>query len=82
MFHIFDKSFVLVRHIYWIFRLLCGGWLGKYACFRMKWHLWPSTFVESLWSTASHTAMHVALHPRPRARARSLASGRQARWLA
>ena len=24
----FQESFVLVRHIYWIFRLLRGGWLG------------------------------------------------------
>ena len=23
-----QKSFILVRHIYWIFRLLRGGWLG------------------------------------------------------
>ena len=40
MFHIFAKSFILVRHIYWIFRLLRGGWLGCTRAF-VKWHLWP-----------------------------------------
>ena len=40
MFQIFAKSFILVRHIYWIFRLLRGGWLGCTRAF-VKWHLWP-----------------------------------------
>ena len=35
-----QKSFILVRHIYWIFRLLRGGWLGCTRAF-VKWHLSP-----------------------------------------
>ena len=35
-----QKRFILVRHIYWIFRLLRGGWVGCTRAF-VKWHLWP-----------------------------------------
>ena len=75
-----QKSFILVRHIYWIFRLLCGGWLGCTRAF-VKWHLWPYPLKFSLWSTAT---THPHYHRTPRhPRARSLASSRQAKaWLA
>ena len=65
-----QKSFILVRHIYWIFRLLRGGWLGCTRAF-VKWHLWPYPLKFSLWSTATtHPQCHCT--PRqPRARARS-----------
>ena len=33
-----QKSLILVRHIYWIFRLLRGGCLGCTRAF-VKWHL-------------------------------------------
>ena len=33
-----QKSFILVRHIYWIFRLLCGRWLSCTPAL-VKWHL-------------------------------------------
>ena len=46
-----QKSFILVRHIYWIFRLLRGGWLGCTRAF-VKWHLSPYPLNFSLWSTA------------------------------
>ena len=53
-----QKSFILVRHIYWIFRLLCGGWLGCTRAF-VKWHLWPYPLKFSLWSTATtHPQCH------------------------
>ena len=81
MFHILQKSFILVRHIYWIFRLLRGGRLG---CTRasVKWHLWPYPLEFSLWSNAiTHPHCHCSTRPPPRAR--SLASSRQAKaWLA
>ena len=65
-----QKSFILVRHIYWIFRLLRGGWLGCTRAF-VKWHLWPYPLKFSLWSTAT-THPHCHCTPRhPRARARS-----------
>ena len=65
-----QKSFILVRHIYWIFRLLRGGWLGCTRAF-VKWHLWPYPLKFSLWSTAT-THPHCYCTPRhPRARARS-----------
>ena len=75
-----QKSFILVRHIYWIFRLLCGGWLGCTRAF-VKWHLWPYPLKFLLWSTAT---THPQCHCTPRhPRARSLASSRQAKaWLA
>ena len=100
-----QKSFILVRHIYWIFRLLRGGWLGCTRAF-VKWHLSPYPLKFSLWSTATtHPHCHCTpRHPRARAlahlvsssqghtaiappatpaRARSLASSRQAKaWLA
>ena len=63
-----QKSFILVRHIYWIFRLLRGGWLGCTRAF-VKWHLWPYPLKFSLWSTAT-THPHCHCTPRhPRARA-------------
>ena len=65
-----QKSFILVRHIYWIFRLLRGGRLG---CTRasVKWHLWPYPLEFSLWSNAI-TRPHCHCSPRhPHARARS-----------
>ena len=76
-----QKNFVLVRHIYWIFRLLRGGLLGCTRAF-VKWHLWPCPLKFSLWSTAtSHPHCHC--NPQPPPRARSLASSRQAKaWLA
>ena len=65
-----QKSFILVRHIYWIFRLLRGGWLGCTRAF-VKWHLWPYPLKFSPWSTAT-THPHCHCTPRhPRARARS-----------
>ena len=66
-----QKSFILVRHIYWIFRLLRGGWLGCTRAF-VKWHLWPYPLKFSLWSTATtHPHCHCRPPPPPRARARS-----------
>ena len=67
---ILQKSFILVRHIYWIFRLLRGGRLG---CTRasVKWHLWPYPLEFSLWSNAiTHPHCHCSPRP-PHARARS-----------
>ena len=66
-----QKRFILVRHIYWIFRLLRGGWLGCTRAF-VKWHLWPYPLnLFLLWSTAT-THPHCHCTPRhPRARARS-----------
>ena len=65
-----QKRFILVRHIYWIFRLLRGGWLGCTRAF-VKWHLWPYPLKFSLWSTAT-THPHCHCTPRhPCARARS-----------
>ena len=64
-----QKSFILVRHIYSIFRLLRGGWLG---CTRAltKCHLWPYPLKHSLWSTAT---THRHCHCTPRQPARALA---------
>ena len=76
-----QKSFILGRHIYWIFRLLRGGRLG---CTRasVKWHLWPYQLDFSLWSNAIRKPT-LPLQPPPPPRARSLASSRQAKaWLA
>ena len=65
-----QKNFILVRHIYWIFRLLRGGWLGCTGAFE-KWHFWPYQLKFPLWSTAT-THPHCHCTPRhPRARARS-----------
>ena len=65
-----QKRFILVRHIYWIFKLLRGGWLGCTRAF-VKWHLWPYPYKFCLWSTAT-THPHCHCTPRhPRARARS-----------
>ena len=65
-----QKSFILVRHIYWIFRLLRGG---RLSCTRdsVKWHLWPYPLEFSLWSNAiTHPHCHCSPRP-PHARARS-----------
>ena len=65
-----QKRFILVRHNYWIFRLLRGGWLGCTRAF-VKWHLWPYPLKFSLWSTAT-THQHCHCTPRrPDTRARS-----------
>ena len=79
--HIFAKSFILVRHIYWIFRLLRGGWLGCTRAF-VKWHLWPYPLKFSLWSTATtHPHCHCTTrHPRARARSPRLVRPRHG-WL-
>ena len=65
-----QKSFILVRHIYWIFRLLRGGWLGCTRAF-VKWHLWPYPLKFPLpGPLPPHT--HSAIAPQAtRARARS-----------
>ena len=70
-----QKSFILVRHIYWIFRLLRGGWLGCTRAF-VKWHLSPYPLKFSLWSTATtHPHCHCTpRHPRARALARLVSS--------
>ena len=66
-----QKSFILVRHIYWIFRLLRGGWLGCTRAF-VKWHLWALP-VEVFALVHCHHTPTLPLHPPPppRARARS-----------
>ena len=70
-----QKSFILVRHIYWIFRLLRGPWLGCTHAF-VKWHLSPYPLKFSLWSTATtHPHCHCTpRHPRARALARLVSS--------
>ena len=75
MFHICAKRFILVRHIYWIFRLLCGGWL-RCTCAFVKWHLWPYLLKLPLWSTATtHPHCHCTpRHPPARALARLVSS--------
>ena len=76
-----QKNFILVRHIYWIFRLLRGGWLGCTRAF-VKWHLspYPLSFRSGPLPPHTHTAIAPPATP---ARARSLASSRQAKaWLA
>ena len=76
-----QKTFVLVRHIYSIFRSLRSGWLGCTRAF-VKWHLWPYPSKFSALVHCHHTAT-LSLHPPPPLRARSLASSRQAKaWLA
>ena len=66
-----QKSFILVSHIYWIFRLLRGGLLGCTRAF-VKWHLSPYPLKFSLWSTATtHPHCQCTPLPPPRARARS-----------
>ena len=70
-----QKSFILVRHIYWIFRLLRGGWLGCTRAF-VKWHLSPYPLKFSLWSSGT-TQPHchcTPRHPRARALARLVSS--------
>ena len=66
-----QKSFILVRHIYWIFGLLRGGLLGCTRAF-VKWHLSPYPLKFSLSSPATtHPHCHCTPLPTPRARARS-----------
>ena len=76
-----QKSFILVRRIYWIFRLLRGGWLGCTRAF-VRWHLWPYPLKFSLWSTATtHPQCHCTpRHPRARARSPRLVKPRHG-WL-
>ena len=76
-----QKSFILVRHIYWIFRLPSGGRLGCTRAF-VKWHLWPYPLEFSLWSTAiTHPHCHCSpRHPRARARSPCLVKPRHG-WL-
>ena len=64
-----QKSFILVRHVYWIFRLLRGGWVGCTRAF-VKWHLSPCPLKFSLWSTAT---THPQCHCTPASPARALA---------
>ena len=66
-----QKSFILVRHIYWIFRLLRGGWLGCTRVF-VKWHLWPYPLNFIALVHCHHTPT-LPLHPPPPPRARVLA---------
>ena len=66
-----QKSFILVRHIYLIFGLLRGGWLGCTRAF-VKWHLSPYPLKFSLSSPATtHPHCHCTPLRTPRARARS-----------
>ena len=58
----FQKRFILVSPIYWIFRLLHGGCLGCTPAF-VKWHLWPYPLKFWLWSTAT-THPHCRCTPR------------------
>ena len=76
-----QKRFSLVRHIYWISRLLRGGWLGCTHAF-VKWHLWPYPLKFSLWSTApTHPHCHCTpRHPPARARSPRLVKPRHG-WL-
>ena len=64
-----QKRFILVRHIFWGFRLLRGGLLGCTRAF-VKWHLWPYPLKFSLWSTAP---THPHCHGTPPDPARALA---------
>ena len=76
-----QNSFILVRHNYWIFRLLRGGWLGCTRAF-VKSHLWRLP-VEVFALVHCHHTPTLPLHPPPPRRARSLASSRQAKaWVA
>ena len=76
-----QKRFILVRHIYWIFRLLRGGWLGCTRAF-VKWHLWPYPF-KFLALVHCHHTPTLPLQPPQPPRARSLTSSRQAEaWFA
>ena len=75
-----QKSFILVRHIYWIFMLLRGGWLG---CTHAFGKVAPLALpVEVFALVHCHHTPTLPLHPPPPPRARSLASSRQAKaWL-
>ena len=76
-----QKGFVLVRHIYWISRLLRGGPLGCTRAF-VKLHLWPYPLKFSLWSIpTTHPLGHCTPgHPRARARSPRLVKARHG-WL-
>ena len=75
-----QKRFILVRHIYWIFSLLRGGWLGCTRAF-VKWRLWPYPLKFSLCSTArTHPYCHCTpRHPCARARSPRLVKPRHGR---
>ena len=75
------KSFILVRHICWNFRLLRGGLLGCTRAF-VRWHLWPCPLKFSLWSAATtHPPCHCTpRHPRARAHSPRLVKPRHG-WL-
>ena len=64
-----QKSFILVRHIYWIFRLLRGGWLGCTRAF-VTWHLSPYPLKFFALVHCHHTPT-LPLHPPPAPRARA-----------
>ena len=70
-----QKSFILVRHIHAVFRLLRGGRSGGTRAL-VKWHLWPYPLEFSLWSTAiTHPHCHCSpRHPRAGALARLVSS--------
>ena len=76
-----QKSFILVRHIYWIFQVP-AWWLARlYACFRKMAPL--ALPVEVFALVHCHHTPTLPLHPPPPPRARSTASSRQAKaWLA
>ena len=75
-----QNHFILVRHIYWIFRLLRGGWLGCTFAF-VKWHPWPKLLKFCLSSAATgHPHCHcTARHPHARARSPRLVKPRHRR---
>ena len=54
-----QKSFIFVRHIYFIFRLLRGGWLGCTRAF-VRWHLWPYPLKFSSGPLPPHTHTGIA----------------------
>ena len=77
-----QERFILVRHIYSTFRLLCGGWLRCTPAF-VKWHLWPYPLKFLLWSTATHTPTAIAPPATPpRALARLVSSSQALAGLA
>ena len=64
-----QKQFILVRHIYWICRLLRGGWLGCTRAF-VKWYLCPYPLKFCSGPLPPHTDTAIAPHA-SRARAPS-----------
>ena len=64
-----QKSFILVRHIYWNFRLLRGGFARLYACSRK---VAPFALpVEPFALVHCHHTPTLPLHPPPPPRART-----------